>query len=234
MLTTRLSPLRLLPLLLLAAFSCTSSNRPDGGEAAAAEGRMSAPDPPADRNPTTEESPATALATFGGGCFWCTEAVLEQLDGVLDVRSGYMGGDVEQPTYQQVCTGTTNHAEVVQVTFDPRRISYETLLDWFFRSHDPTTLNRQGADVGTQYRSVVFWHSEEQRQQAEDFVARIAPNWNAPIVTEISPAQTFWEAEAYHQDYYRNNPGQGYCRVVIKPKLEKLHLDTGDGKPRDK
>lgn len=169
------------------------------------------------------------IATFGGGCFWCTEAVLEQLDGVLAVESGYMGGDVDDPTYEQVCSGTTNHAEVVQVTFDPKVITYESLLDWFFRSHDPTTLNRQGADVGTQYRSVVFFHDDEQKRTTEKFIASIAPNWGSPIVTQVAPADTFWSAEKYHQDYYRNNSGAGYCRAVIAPKLKKLDLDVDFG-----
>jgi peptide-methionine (S)-S-oxide reductase len=180
----------------------------------------------------TPDTPAKAttakheIATLGNGCFWCTEAVLEQLDGVIDVESGYTGGKVDNPTYKQICTGTTDHAEVVKVTFDPAVISYESLLDWFFRSHNPTTLNRQGNDEGTQYRSAIYFHSEQQHQTALAFMAKIASNWQDPIVTELVPAVKFWVAEDYHQDYFRNNANQGYCRVVIKPKLAKLGLDA--------
>ena len=170
-------------------------------------------------------APATEIATFGNGCFWCSEAVLELLDGVKDVVSGYAGGTVDNPTYEQVCTGATGHAEVVQVTFDPQVISYATLCDWFFKSHDPTTLNRQGADVGTQYRSVIFFHGEQQKAEALAAIERAQPKWRDPIVTEVVPAPTFWPAEAYHQDYFRNHPNQGYCRVMIAPKLNKLGLD---------
>ncbi len=185
------------------------------------------PDPrDATESPSDADTPATEVATFGGGCFWCTEAVLEQLDGVQDVTSGYMGGEVDDPTYQQVCSGTTGHAEVVQVTFDPEVISYEKVLEWFFRSHDPTTLNRQGYDVGTQYRSAIFFHSEEQHRTALKLIEAIAPNWDDPIVTEVTEVTTFWSAEKYHQDYYRGNTGQRYCRAVILPKLQKLGLDV--------
>jgi peptide-methionine (S)-S-oxide reductase len=171
---------------------------------------------------------ATETATFGGGCFWCVEAVLEQLDGVLDVKSGYMGGHVFNPTYKQVCTGTTGHAEVVQLTFDPSRISYEKLLEVFWKLHDPTTPNRQGNDEGPQYRSVIFYHSDAQREAAEKAKAALAASGahgGAPIVTEITKAGPFFEAEGYHQDYYRLNKEQPYCRAVIAPKLEKLHLE---------
>jgi peptide-methionine (S)-S-oxide reductase len=174
---------------------------------------------------TPSRAPRTEIATFAGGCFWCVEAVLEQLDGVLDVTSGYMGGTTPDPTYKQVCTGTTGHAEVVQVRFDPERITYEALLDWFFRSHDPTTLNRQGADVGTQYRSAIFVHSPEQRAAAERAKQAAAAQQRDPIVTEVTDATTFYPAEDYHQDYYRQNKQQGYCRVVIAPKLGKLGLE---------
>ena len=180
-------------------------------------------------NPPSEAD-AREVATFGGGCFWCTEAVLEQLDGVLDVESGYTGGTVDNPTYEQICGGRTEHAEVVKVTFDPKVISYESLLDWFFRSHDPTTLNRQGNDVGTQYRSAIFFHSKQQHQTALRFMEEIANNWSDPIVTELTPAVKFWSAEKYHQDYFRNNQNQGYCRVIIKPKLAKLGLDDAPKK----
>ena len=175
--------------------------------------------PPTPGNPATRE-----VATFGSGCFWCTEAVLERLDGVSDVTSGYAGGTVDSPTYEQVCSGTTGHAEVVQVTFDPSKISYSALLDWFFKSHDPTTLNRQGPDEGTQYRSVIFHHSEAQRTAALAAIEKAQARFADQIVTEVSPAPKFWSAEEYHQDYFRRNPTQGYCRVMIAPKIEKLGL----------
>ncbi len=163
-------------------------------------------------------------ATFAAGCFWCVEAVLEQLDGVLDAPSGYMGGHVDHPTYEQVCLGDTGHAEVVQVAFDPDRIGYEQLLEWFWRLHDPTTLNRQGNDVGTQYRSAIFHHSPAQRDAAIAAKAKAQARFAAPIVTEIAAAGPFWQAEDGHQDYYRGHSSQGYCRVVIAPKLGKLGL----------
>ncbi len=167
-------------------------------------------------------------ATLGGGCFWCVEAVFDRLRGVERVVSGYAGGSVPNPSYRQVTTGTTGHAEVVQVTFDPDEVSYRTLLEVFFTTHDPTTLNRQGADRGTQYRSVILYHDEEQRQTAEAVRAEMAGVWDDPIVTEIAPLDTFYEAEAYHQDYYANNAAQPYCQAVIAPKVAKLrkqHLD---------
>jgi peptide-methionine (S)-S-oxide reductase len=167
---------------------------------------------------------AAEVATFGAGCYWCTEAVLEQVPGVLDVRSGFMGGHVANPSYEEACSGTTGHAEVVQVTFDPATVSYETLLDWFWRLHDPTTLDRQGADVGTQYRSVVFWHDDAQRAAAERSKKTAQESFADPIVTEIAKAGPFYEAPPYHQDYYRQNASQGYCRAVIAPKLGKLGL----------
>ena len=168
----------------------------------------------------------TEIATFGAGCFWCVEAVLQQIDGVQKVAPGYMGGSVDEPTYRQVCTGDTGHAEVAQVTFDPSVVSFVALLEWFWRLHDPTTLNRQGADVGTQYRSAIFYHSDEQRAAAEESKARAAAQFGDPIVTEISPAATFWAAEDYHHDYYRSNRAEGYCRMVIAPKLDKLGLES--------
>lgn len=175
--------------------------------------------------PTSDPSPAaTEIATFAAGCFWCIEAVLEQLDGVLDVTSGYMGGHVPNPTYRAVCSGSTGHAEVVQVRFDPTKIGYADLLDTFWKLHDPTTLNRQGADVGTQYRSAIFWHSPAQRDAAERSKQAAAAAFAEPIVTEITAASTFYPAEDYHQDYYRQNREQGYCRAVIRPKLDKLGL----------
>jgi peptide-methionine (S)-S-oxide reductase len=164
------------------------------------------------------------IATLGGGCFWCLEAAYAELNGVERVESGYSGGKVANPSYQQVCTGTTGHAEVVQVTFDPNIISFKEILDVFFTIHDPTTLNRQGTDVGTQYRSVIFPHSLEQRTIAEHIIEELdaAGVWDAPIVTEIAPFTAFYLAEDYHQEYYRRNSRQPYCRVVIAPKLAKL------------
>ncbi|MFC1466598.1 MAG: peptide-methionine (S)-S-oxide reductase MsrA [Candidatus Brachytrichaceae bacterium NZ_4S206] len=167
---------------------------------------------------------ATEIATLGGGCFWCLEAVYEQVNGVLRVESGYAGGRVPNPSYEAVCTGTTGHAEVVQITFDPRVVTFRELLEIFFVIHDPTTLNRQGADVGTQYRSVIFYHSPEQREIAKRVIAEVeaAKLWDDPIVTEVTPFEAFYKAEAYHQGYFRNNPNQGYCRVVIAPKVAKF------------
>ena len=165
---------------------------------------------------------ATELATLGGGCFWCTEAVFERLDGVKSVTSGYAGGKTQHPTYEDVCTGASGHAEVTQVEFDPKKISFERLLDVFWAAHDPTTLNRQGADSGTQYRSVIFHHSEAQRIAAEKSKKAAQADFSSPIVTEISPLPKFYKAEGYHQDYFNNNSRAPYCQAVIRPKLEKL------------
>lgn len=167
---------------------------------------------------------AVQTATLGGGCFWCLEAVYLELTGVEKVESGYSGGSVPNPTYEQVCIGRTGHAEVVQVTFDPATISFKEILEIFFSIHDPTTLNRQGNDVGTQYRSVIFYHSEEQRSIAEEMIRELdgEGRWRAPIVTQVAPAAAFYRAEGYHQDYYRNNSSQPYCRAVISPKLTKF------------
>lgn len=163
-------------------------------------------------------------ATFGGGCFWCTEAIYERVEGVHSVVSGYAGGTVKNPTYKQVCDGTTGHAEVTQITYDPKVVSYDELLEIFFKTHDPTTLNRQGADIGTQYRSVIFYHNDEQKQKAEYYKSELNKSgaWDNPVVTEISPLINFYSAEDYHQDYYANNPNQGYCAFVIGPKVEKF------------
>lgn len=168
---------------------------------------------------------STELATLGGGCFWCVEAVYEQVPGVLKVVSGYAGGHVPDPTYEQVCTGTTGHAEVAQITFDPSKISYEDLLRWFWKAHDPTTLNRQGADVGTQYRSAIFTHSETQKAVAERSMAEAQRDVADPIVTEITPLERFYPAEDYHQQYYRNHSAAPYCMFVIRPKLKKLNME---------
>jgi peptide-methionine (S)-S-oxide reductase len=166
----------------------------------------------------------TQLATLAGGCFWCLEAVFEQLRGVTKVVSGYSGGDVPNPSYEAVCTGTTGHAEVVQVAFDPDQLSYRDLLGVFFTLHDPTTLDRQGGDVGTQYRSAIFYHDDEQRRTAEAVVRELEAEYvfDEPIVTKIEPLKAFYPAEEYHREYYRRNPNQGYCRAVIAPKVAKL------------
>ena len=163
-------------------------------------------------------------ATFGSGCFWCTEAIFTRIKGVQKVISGYAGGTVENPTYEQVCTGKTGHAEVCQIIFDPSVVPYEELLKVFWKTHDPTTLNRQGADSGTQYRSVIFYHSEEQKNLAEHYKLELDKSgaWDNPVVTEISPFTKFYPAEAYHQNYFANNPTQGYCSYVIAPKVEKF------------
>lgn len=163
--------------------------------------------------------------TLGAGCFWCVEAVFEQLEGVESVQAGYAGGDVQNPTYEAVCSGSTGHAEVARVVFDTGLISLKDILDMFWKSHDPTTLNRQGADVGTQYRSVIFYNDEEQRRVAEASKAAAQEYFNDPIVTEITSLDRFWVAENYHQDYYRNNRNAPYCQVVIAPKLRKLDLE---------
>lgn len=170
----------------------------------------------------TKPASSTELATVGGGCFWCTEAVMERLPGVKKVISGYAGGQTVNPTYEEICTGTTGHAEVIQVEFDPAVISYDKILEVFFEAHDPTTLNRQGADEGTQYRSVIFYHNEAQQKAAARAKIAAQTLWPDPIVTEISPLTKFYVAEKYHQDYFRNNPNQGYCTFVIKPKMKKL------------
>jgi peptide-methionine (S)-S-oxide reductase len=164
------------------------------------------------------------VATLGGGCFWCLEAVYDELQGVAEVESGYSGGTVPNPTYRQVCSGTTGHAEVVQVTFDPGQISYREILEVFFQIHDPTTLNRQGADVGAQYRSVIFCHDEGQKAAAEEMISELEASgkWRDPIVTEVVPFEAFYKAEDYHQEYYQRNQKQPYCRVVIAPKLDKF------------
>lgn len=159
--------------------------------------------------------------TLGGGCFWCTEAVFQQIRGVLKVESGYSGGAVHQPTYEQICTGKTGHAEVVRLTFDPAIVSYRDLLEIFFTIHDPTTLNRQGNDVGTQYRSVIFFHDAQQQSLAEQIVKEMAMVWDDEIVTEISQAPMFYLAEDYHQNYFRQHPQQGYCSFVVAPKVAK-------------
>jgi peptide-methionine (S)-S-oxide reductase len=175
-------------------------------------------------NNMSEIQSGKAVATLGGGCFWCLEAVYDDLKGVISVESGYMGGKNPNPTYEQVCGGRTGHAEVVQITFDPAVVSFISLLDVFFVIHDPTTLNRQGNDSGTQYRSAIFYHSPEQKTEAEQIIARLGGThlWRDPIVTEVTPASVFYMAEAYHQEYFANNPGAGYCQFVVAPKVAKF------------
>lgn len=207
---------RILPLLALVLTACGGDPAPPAPETAKAE-----PEPEPKPAPTTE------LATFGGGCFWCTEAVMEQLEGVLDVKSGYMGGHVENPTHEQVSRKDTGHIEVIQLSYDPDKITYEELLDVFWQAHDPTTLDRQGADRGPQYRSVIFTHTPDQKNRAELSKRALDESGKLtdPIVTEIRETSTFWLAEENHQDFYRNNPNFGYCRAVISPKMKKLGFE---------
>jgi peptide-methionine (S)-S-oxide reductase len=182
---------------------------------------------------SNEKIPAgvkTEVATFGTGCFWCTEAVFQELKGVVKVYSGYMGGHVANPSYEEVCSGTTGHAECLQVFYDPEVLSYDELLEVFWESHDPTQLNRQGNDIGTQYRSAIFYHTEEQREKAEHYKTQLDKEgaYPNPIVTEITPATTFYPAEDYHQDYYNNHGSQPYCYIVIRPKVEKFEKAFAD------
>lgn len=179
---------------------------------------------------TMQKKKKEEIATFGTGCFWCTEAVFEKLEGVIEVESGFSGGKVKNPSYREVCAGRTGHAEVCQIRFDPEIISYEELLDVFWHTHDPTTLNRQGNDVGTQYRSVIFYHSEEQKRLAEKSRAEMEKSglFKDPVVTQITAFEAFYPAEDYHQDYFRNNPDQPYCIFVVKPKVEKFKAKYQD------
>lgn len=171
-----------------------------------------------------EQKNCVGVASLGGGCFWCIEAVFQEIRGVFNVESGYAGGTTDSPTYEQVCTGTTGHAEVVQVTFDPKIISFKDILDIFFTAHDPTTLNRQGADVGTQYRSVIFYHNESQKKIAEQTIQKFDATkvWDDPIVTTVEPLKKFYKAEDYHRKYFGRHPEAAYCRIVIAPKIAKL------------
>lgn len=207
--------------LLLISIGITSS----------CESQKSANKQPVVKSPdqTIPKDMKTETATFGAGCFWCVEAVFQELKGIMKVESGFMGGTVPNPSYRDVCTGNTGHAEVARITFDPSVITYEDLLEVFWTTHDPTTLNRQGADAGTQYRSVVFYYDDEQKRKAEDSKAEVAPTiWDNAIVTQIVPATTFYPAEDYHQDYYANNQNAGYCRIVINPKIEKVRTKFKD------
>jgi peptide-methionine (S)-S-oxide reductase len=167
---------------------------------------------------------STDTATFGTGCFWCTEAIFQQVDGVLKVTSGYSGGQTDNPDYKEVCTGTTGHAECLNIVYDTSKISFDDLLEIFWQVHDPTTLNRQGADAGTQYRSVIFYHNDEQKNKAEKYKTELNKSgaWDKPVVTTLEPFIKFYTAENYHQNYYNDNPGQGYCQFVIRPKVEKF------------
>ena len=171
---------------------------------------------------------ASEIATLGAGCFWCVEAVFQEVKGVTSVESGYAGGQVVDPSYEQICDGTTGHAEVVRITFDPAVIGYRELLEIFFTIHDPTTLNRQGNDVGTQYRSVIYYHSAQQQATAKAVIAEMAIVWDAPLVTELAPAGIFYVAEPYHQNYFRQNPLQGYCAFVVAPKVAKFRSTFTD------
>jgi peptide-methionine (S)-S-oxide reductase len=192
-------------------------------------GRVSSADKPVSNNKeaaskTMDTKPELKMATFAGGCFWCSEAIFQRLNGVEKVVSGYSGGHVENPTYQQVCTGSTGHAESIQITYDPAKVSYDQLLEVFWKTHDPTTKNRQGNDFGPQYRSVIFYHDAEQKKLAEAYKAKLDSEhiWHDPIVTEITGFTKFWPAENYHQNYYNNNLTKGYCTLVITPKIEKF------------
>ena len=192
-------------------------------------GSIESTDPATNENTLTIPVDGKEIATLGAGCFWCVEAVFQELKGVESVTSGYMGGHVKNPSYKQVSNGTSGHAEVAQIVFDPSVISFEELLEIFWTTHDPTTKDRQGNDVGPQYRSAIFYHSDSQKQIAEKSKAEVATDlWGNVIVTEITKASTFYEAEAYHQDFYAENPNYGYCRVIINPKLEKVHKKFAD------
>jgi peptide-methionine (S)-S-oxide reductase len=216
--------------LLLAGVSC-ADQKPE----APAPLMSAKPAAPQEQTPKPPPAPSEELATFGAGCFWCVEAVFQNLKGVIAVESGYTGGSVDNPTYKQVCTGTTGHAEVSRIKFDPSKISYAKLLEVFWKTHDPTTLNRQGNDEGTQYRSVIYYHNEEQKKLAEKYKKELDASgaWPNPIVTEITPAVKYYKAEEYHQNYFKLNPNQGYCRAIIAPKVEKFKKVFGDVLKKD-
>jgi len=206
-----------LPLWLLMALGCETGAQTQSTKSADMSDK--------EINQTTSET-----ATFGAGCFWCVEAVFQELEGVKSVTSGYMGGQVKNPSYKEVCMGTTGHAEVAQIVYDPSKISFKDLLEVFWQTHDPTTLNRQGADAGTQYRSAVFYNSEEQRAEAEKYKKELDESgaFDRPIITEISAAQTFYPAEDYHQNYYNQNGEAAYCQFVIRPKVDKFRKVFGE------
>ncbi|MFM8325656.1 MAG: peptide-methionine (S)-S-oxide reductase MsrA [Pirellulaceae bacterium] len=207
----------LLALAALQSTSCDALGQSQAGEKEAASGS-----PQGDGKKS--EGKSMELATVGGGCFWCVEAVFQRLEGVTKVVSGYAGGQTENPNYKQVCTGLTGHAEVCQITYDPSIVSFDEILEVFWQTHDPTTLNRQGNDVGTQYRSVVYYHSPEQKEKAEHYMKKLdeAKIFKNPIVTEISPLPKFYPAEDYHQNYFNDNPDQPYCQAVVKSKVDKF------------
>jgi peptide-methionine (S)-S-oxide reductase len=230
-------------LLIVCLSACTAETAEQRGKPPAKpqESRQESGDrtggDPKDSEPNTTSGENMAAssdglekATFGGGCFWCVEAVFLELKGVKSVRSGYMGGTFDNPTYEHICTGMTGHAEVVQIEFDPSAISYDKLLEVFFLTHDPTTLNRQGNDRGTQYRSVVFWHTEQQKETAESIKKKLEEEkvFNSPIVTEITQADKFWVAEDYHQNFFARNPGQPYCEAIIPEKIRKVRKVFAD------
>lgn len=183
-----------------------------------------------EQNPMDRQSENREVVTLAGGCFWCLEAVYDNLKGVVDVVSGFSGGRTHNPSYEQVVSGLTGHAEAVQITFDPQQVSYREILEVFFTIHDPTTLNRQGADIGTQYRSAIYYHTPQQKAAAEKVIRELTSEkvWNKPIVTELAPMQAFFPAEDYHQEYYARHPGAGYCQVVIAPKLAKFRKKYGE------
>jgi len=208
--------------LLLFSFFVLGSSCHFAQEAPKKDNTMIMNQPTTPTEPTQPGSGKTETATLGGGCFWCVEAVYQELNGVLKVESGYSGGRIENPTYREICTGTTGHAEVAQITYDPAIVTFEEILEVFFTTHDPTTLNRQGNDAGTQYRSVIFYHNQEQQSIAEAAKIAAADLWDDPIVTEISPLDKFYKAEEYHQNYYRDNPSQSYCVYVVGPKVKKF------------
>jgi peptide-methionine (S)-S-oxide reductase len=216
--------------------SDSKENKPAPSGTATPAASKSLPLPPVADSPWRgegrgdRESHKLQTATFGSGCFWCTEAVFQQLRGVHSVVSGYSGGGMPNPTYEEICSGRTGHAEVVQITFDPAVISFADLLKVFWQTHDPTTLNRQGPDTGTQYRSAIFYHTDEQRETAEQYKRQLnqSGTFHSPIVTEITPFEAFYPAEKYHQKYFELNPNQGYCQMVVRPKVEKFKKEFGD------
>jgi len=212
--TTRKLSMTLLVISVVNLISCAQPQKKDKMTATLAT------------NANEQVNPAnTDVATFANGCFWCTEAIFEQLDGVISATSGYTGGQTKNPTYKEVCTGETGHAEALQIVYDPKKISFDELLEVFWETHDPTTLNRQGADVGTQYRSGIFYHNEEQKQKAEKYKAELDKSgaFDKPIVTEITPFSKFYTAENYHQEYFENNENNNpYCKIVIRPKVDKF------------
>ena len=214
-----------LALTALAFSSC--SERQKSADQNSSDPSTSLSESPVGDTDKASATPAPTIATFGGGCFWCTEAVMEKLDGVINAKSGYMGGHVENPTYEQICEKNTGHVEVIQVTYDPERITFDDLLDVFWQAHDPTSWDQQGEDRGPQYRSVVFTHSPAQKLQVENSKRKLEESGKVskPVVTEVRDAGKFWIAEDSHQDFYKNNPNYGYCRAVISPKLKKLGFE---------